>query len=216
MFRIIIVFIFLFVTLLAQAQHFEGSVTYKVFERFDDPDEIVPEDSVVLLIAESMFLKQIYMDGKVWRWSLLRNDTLFESKSNDQVVYQLLEKASKDYEWTSLEGNQVQTNQKGTILEDYLGNTYFALFDSTIVIDFCIYPISANNLSYLPSYIHLNNEYASYTHEIKSKKVQKLEKSLFQIASHYQVLSQKAYDEERLKRFKSEPFMDNIIHEVED
>lgn len=214
---ILIVFTFLFNPLLAQIQSFEGRITYEVFERFDDPNEIVPEDSIVLFIADSMFLKQIYSSGNIWRWSLLRNDTLFESKKENQVVYKLLRKASKDYRWINSKGNQVETNKKGNLLEDNLGNVYFALFDSTILVDFCIYPIYANNLTYLPRYIHINKEYASYTHQIKSKKAQNVSRNIFQIPTHYQVLSEKEYEEELMKDMKSQPFMENVLlEEIQD
>ncbi len=213
---ITILFSWLWCICCCQEQYFEGQVTYKVFERFDDPDEIVPEDSIVLFIADSMFLEQIYIDGKVWRWSLLRNDTLFESKSSTKVVYKLLEKQSEDYQWVGSKGNQVQTNKKGSILEDNLGNTYFALFDSTILVDFCIYPIYANNLSYLPKYLHLNKENASYTHQIKSKKAQILNANIFQIPSHYRVISEKDDQEELIRQLKSQPPRGNVLLKAKD
>lgn len=218
MFKIIILFLFLHWSSFSLGQHFEGQVVYTVFERFDDPNEVVPEDSIVVSIAESMVLHEAYIGGKVSYWTLLRNDTLFESKSDDFAVYTIVNKAAKTYQLTVGEGKQSRTNREGVILENNSGNIYFALYDSTLLVDFCIYPIFANNLPYLPRYFHLNNEDASYTRQIATVRTKKLNSSLFEINKKHQILSETAYQKEWIKNLKPESFMgdDNILYEAID
>ena len=162
------------------AQNFEGKIVFDAFERFEDPDEIVPEDSIIMYVKGSSIYVQSFGFGQLFYFGLLRNDTLFEYDSSNEVIrYQVIDKNNPKYKMGLAVGKENRTNQEGHLVTDALTNEYFVKYDSSITLPFYIYPLEANNLPYLPSYCHLN--IATYTHKIVSTQKQKLDDSLFQI-----------------------------------
>ncbi|MEM9983188.1 MAG: hypothetical protein AAF734_11885 [Bacteroidota bacterium] len=156
--------LFLLTTLLLtqlRAQSFEGKVVYKPFEVVEDPDEVVPEDSVVLWIKGEQVRATSYMGGRPLMDILYTQDKLYEIDHTQKTIREkthLLKREQTQYEIQKKAGKSYMTNAR---------NTYLVQLDSTIQVQVQIYPLVTTTQPYLLTYCQ--NTQGVYATKVYSK-----------------------------------------------
>ncbi|MGD1839924.1 MAG: hypothetical protein ACFB0B_03375 [Thermonemataceae bacterium] len=161
-----------------KAQSFEGKVVYKPFEVTEDPDEIVPEDSVVLWIKGEQVRATSYMGGRPLMDILYTQSKLYEIDHAQKTIREkthLLKRQQTQYRLQK---------KTGKLYLDNALNTYFVKVDSTIQMKVQVYPLVTTTQPYLLTYCQ--NVKGVYATEVLNKQAMSVADVIFMRPKGYQ------------------------------